>query len=102
MVRSRWCDATPSPTLSAPCGSKSTSRTRRPYSVSAAPRLMVEVVFPTPPFWLHRAITRAGVAQRLRLHQRTAPARLGRIRRSRLLRVLGEYRLGCRLRGLIG
>src|ERR1700704_2957046 len=60
MVRSRWCDATPSPTDKAPCGSKSTSRTRRPYSVSAAPRLIVEVVLPTPPFWLQIANTRAG------------------------------------------
>ena len=45
---------------SAPCGSKSTSRTLRPYSASAAPRFIVVVVLPTPPFWLHRAMTRAG------------------------------------------
>jgi hypothetical protein len=32
----------------------------RPYSASAAPRLMVVVVLPTPPFWLHMAMTRAG------------------------------------------
>ena len=31
----------------------------RPYSASAAPRLMVVVVLPTPPFWLHIEITRA-------------------------------------------
>ena len=31
-----------------------------PVSASAAPRLIAEVVFPTPPFWLHSAITRAG------------------------------------------
>src|SRR5262249_13426428 len=48
------------PTESAPCGSKSTSSTRRPNSASAAPRLMVVVVLPTPPFWLHTATTRAG------------------------------------------
>ena len=60
MVRSSWCGCTPSPTDSAPCGSKSTSSTRRPYSASAAPRLIVEVVLPTPPFWLHSAMTRAG------------------------------------------
>ena len=54
------CGCTPSPTDSAPCGSKSTSSTRRPYSASAAPRLIVEVVLPTPPFWLHIATTRAG------------------------------------------
>jgi hypothetical protein len=51
---------TPRPTDSAPCGSKSTSRTRRPYSASAAPRLMVDVVLPTPPFWLHIAMIFAG------------------------------------------
>src|SRR6185436_2927614 len=50
----------PRPADSAPCGSRSTSSTRRPYSASAAPRLMVEVVLPTPPFWLHRASTVAG------------------------------------------
>src|SRR3954451_8633893 len=51
---------TPRPTDSAPCGSKSTSSTRRPYSASAAPRFTVVVVLPTPPFWLQSAITRAG------------------------------------------
>src|SRR6476619_2228041 len=33
--------------------------TVRPSSASAAPRLMVVVVLPTPPFWLHIDITRA-------------------------------------------
>ena len=60
MLRSRVCGLTPSPTDSEPCGSKSTSSTRRPSSASAAPRLMVVVVLPTPPFWLHIAITSAG------------------------------------------
>src|SRR5919112_3879595 len=60
MLRSRLCGLTPSPTEQAPCGSKSTSRTLRPYSASAAPRLMVVVVLPTPPFWLARAMIRAG------------------------------------------
>src|SRR5215469_14056676 len=50
----------PRPTDSAPWGSKSTSRTRRPNSASAAPKLIVVVVLPTPPFWLHTATTRAG------------------------------------------
>src|ERR1700691_3544319 len=50
----------PRPTESAPCGSKSTSSTRRPCSAKAAPRLIVVVVFPTPPFWLQTATTRAG------------------------------------------
>src|SRR5690606_40507468 len=35
-------------------------RTRRPYSASAAPRLIVVVVLPTPPFWLQTATIRAG------------------------------------------
>src|SRR3954453_6605168 len=52
MLRSRLCGLTPRPTEQAPCGSKSTSSTLRPYSASAAPRLMVVVVLPTPPFWL--------------------------------------------------
>src|SRR3954453_6142647 len=60
MVRSMFCAGTPSPTESAPCGSRSISRTRRPYSTRLAPRLMVEVVLPTPPFWLHIAMTFAG------------------------------------------
>src|SRR6478672_6867923 len=60
MDRSRLLALTLSPTESEPCGSKSTSSTRRPYSARAAPRLMVVVVLPTPPFWLHIATTRAG------------------------------------------
>ena len=59
MVRSIWCGLSPRPTESEPCGSKSTSSTLRPYSASEAPRLMVVVVLPTPPFWLHIEITRA-------------------------------------------
>src|SRR5688572_30547111 len=53
------CGFSPRPTDSDPCGSKSTSRTLRPYSARAAPRLIVVVVLPTPPFWLHIAMTRA-------------------------------------------
>src|SRR3954467_3171123 len=60
MVRSSCWEGTPRPTDSAPCGSRSTSSTLRPCSTSAAPRLMVDVVLPTPPFWLHMAMIRAG------------------------------------------
>ncbi len=60
MVRSISCGFRPSPTDSEPWGSKSTSSTLRPNSASEAPRLMVVVVLPTPPFWLHIEITRAG------------------------------------------
>jgi len=59
-VRSSSWWAIPNPAESAPCGSKSTNSTRRPHSARAAPRLMVDVVLPTPPFWLHMASTRAG------------------------------------------
>jgi hypothetical protein len=34
-----------------PCGSRSTTRTRYPFSARAAPRLTAVVDFPTPPFW---------------------------------------------------
>src|SRR5690625_2415913 len=50
----------PNPADAAPWGSRSTSSTLRPYSASAAPRLIVVVVLPTPPFWLHIAMIRAG------------------------------------------
>src|SRR5215204_5222669 len=60
MLCSKVCGLTPSPTDSDPWGSKSTSSTRRPSSASAAPRLIVVVVLPTPPFWLHIAMTVAG------------------------------------------
>src|SRR4051794_22686904 len=59
MVRSISCGLRPRPTDSEPWGSKSTSSTLRPYSASEAPRLIVVVVLPTPPFWLHIEITRA-------------------------------------------
>src|SRR5438132_1390268 len=40
-----------------PCGSRSMQSTRRPRSTSATPRLMVVVVFATPPFWFASAMT---------------------------------------------
>src|SRR5688572_4865234 len=40
------------------CGSRSTRHTRLPSSASAAPRLTVVVVFPTPPFWFITAMVR--------------------------------------------
>src|SRR3954469_5301162 len=61
MVSSIWCGFRPRPTDNDPCGSKSTSSTLRPNSASEAPRLIVVVVLPTPPFWLHIEITRAWV-----------------------------------------
>src|SRR3954454_5094040 len=56
---SSWA-LTPRPTVIEPWGSKSTSSTLRPVSTRAAPRLMVVVVLPTPPFWLHIAMIVAG------------------------------------------
>ena len=50
----------PKPTVAAPCGSKSTMSTRRPYWLSAPAMLIELVVLPTPPFWLHIAMIRAG------------------------------------------
>src|SRR5258708_1696017 len=45
----------PTPLDRFPCGSTSTSRTRRPASAREAARLIVVVVLPTPPFWLATA-----------------------------------------------
>src|SRR5919201_5698832 len=49
----------PSPVEALPCGSRSTTRTRWPFSASAAPRLTAVVLLPTPPFWLATATIRA-------------------------------------------
>ena len=54
------CAVAPSPAVKAPCGSKSTTRTFRPTSASAPASELAVVVLPTPPFWLHSEITRAG------------------------------------------
>src|SRR6056297_2391064 len=48
----------PRPVEALPCGSRSTISTRAPESASAAPRLIVVVVLPTPPFWLAIAMMR--------------------------------------------
>src|SRR4051812_7820282 len=40
------------------CGSASTIRTRLPRLTSAWAKFATDVVFPTPPFWLARAMTR--------------------------------------------
>ena len=48
----------PSPVEALPCGSRSTISVRCPSSARQAPRLIVVVVLPTPPFWLATAITR--------------------------------------------
>ena len=48
----------PSPVPALPCGSISTSRTRRCVAASDAARLTQVVVLPTPPFWFATAIIR--------------------------------------------
>src|ERR1035437_7830690 len=59
MSRSTTRLSTPTPVVVFPCGSISTTRTRRPSSASDAPRLTAVVDFPTPPFWLTIAMMRA-------------------------------------------
>ena len=54
----------------------------RPYSASAAPRLIVVVVLPTPPFWLHIAMIRAGPCWSVRLRLGEDAAAAGRSGRS--------------------
>src|ERR1700736_1346098 len=61
MSRSTARLSTPTPVVVFPCGSMSTTSTRRPSSARDAPRLTAVVDFPTPPFWLTIAITRAVV-----------------------------------------
>ena len=59
-----------------PCGSTSTSRTRRSASASEAARLMAVVVLPTPPFWLATATIFAH-CQIVTVTSRKGPARAG-------------------------
>ena len=89
MVRSISCGLRPRPTDSEPCGSKSTSSTLRPNSASEAPRLIVVVVLPTPPFWLHIETTRARPCAASRGSARGRPASAGRSGRGRPRRGLG-------------
>src|SRR5262245_58904640 len=80
-----------------PCGSRSTSRTRRSDCESPAARLTLVVVLPTPPFWFATASTRAtsgsGSAKHkvaLGVEQRHAqPADVAAIAARRQLRELG-------------
>src|SRR5262245_3767449 len=52
-----------------PCGSRSTSRTRRCACARAAARLTLVVVLPTPPFWFTTARTRATSGPRRTEHE---------------------------------
>src|SRR3954454_9514117 len=40
-----------------PCGSRSTARTRSPFSLRATARFRVDVVLATPPFWFANEMT---------------------------------------------
>ncbi len=53
-----------------PCGSRSISETRLPFSVSATPRFRVVVVLATPPFWFAKAMTLATVGPFSSAHER--------------------------------
>ena len=57
----------PLPMVALPCGSRSTSSTRRFVAPRLAARLTLVVVLPTPPFWFviarMRAIASSGVAR---------------------------------------
>jgi hypothetical protein len=53
------CLFTPEAIVALPCGSRSTSSTRRFAAASAAARFTAVVVLPTPPFWLATAMMRA-------------------------------------------
>src|SRR5947209_14624341 len=57
--------STPRPEVALAWGSQSTTSTLRPMSASAAPRLSVVVVLPTPPFWLATAMVRVGTTAAL-------------------------------------
>ena len=61
----------PQPMVALPCGSTSTSSTRRCVAASEAARLTQVVVLPTPPFWFATAMIRAiGLVV---LHQHDVP-----------------------------
>src|SRR6056297_3640083 len=60
---SRAPTSIPRPVEALPCGSRSTISTRAPESASAAPRLIVVVVLPTPPFWLAIAMMRGALVR---------------------------------------
>src|SRR5690606_9884514 len=47
----------PTPIVALPCGSRSTSSTRRCVAAREAARFTQVVVLPTPPFWFATAIT---------------------------------------------
>src|SRR5205807_3304812 len=78
--------STPRPEVALDCGSQSTTRTRRPISAKAVPRLMVVVVLPTPPFWLATAMIRLGTGpDYLRERQATGAAGVASRRRLSLV-----------------
>src|SRR3954468_1343530 len=62
-----------------PCGSRSTSRTRRPAWANPAARFTLVVVLPTPPFWFTTATTLAMSASALAQHEMTLSVELGHL-----------------------
>src|SRR5258707_655262 len=68
MVRTARRLSTPLPIVALPWGSRSISSTRQPAWASAAARLTLVVVLPTPPFWFTTART-SGSAMGAAQHQ---------------------------------
>ena len=58
--------STPAPVVALPCGSRSTSSTRRFIAARLAARLTAVVVLPTPPFWFATAMMRVTLRSPLR------------------------------------
>src|SRR5512132_150532 len=81
MVRSSLLLSTPLPMVALPCGSRSTSSTRRSACARAAARLTLVVVLPTPPFWFTTASTRATSAPRRTKHEMTLRVEEGHLQR---------------------
>ena len=89
----------PSEKVKQPCGSRSTSSTRRPLSTIAAPSEATVVVLATPPFWLATASTRISAHNALLLSPQAggAPSSLSRSASSpaRTLPILACFAAAC-------
>ena len=89
--------STPRAVEAFPCGSRSTTSTRCPSWARAAAMFTVDVVLPTPPFWLATTITRVAVGTRQR--RAASGRRAGRstvcsAARASGVRVVAELRSG--------
>ena len=74
MVVSQSSGSSPLAMVRVPCGSRSTSKTLSSSSERAAPRFIVVVVLPTPPFWLATAMSTGGETEVIPFqHQKVLP-----------------------------